>query len=271
MRAADIIEVALAKRMDDRHLLPFVLGICGAQGSGKSTIAAEIARRCRERGLRCAELSLDDLYLDGARRAELASVHPLLRTRGVPGTHNVALGIELITALGRDGVVQLPRFDKGQDEPVPKDDWPRFEGPADILILEGWCVGALPQDDDRLRQPVNILEETQDSQGIWRTYANSQLAGLYRCLFERINMLVMLKAPSFDVVAGWRIEQERGLRNACAKSGETLRANMSDHQIRDFVLLYQRITEHMLGMPNDWVDLMLHLSPERELMGFSEL
>ena len=82
--------------------LPQVVGICGAQGSGKSTLVAALAERLAEEGIAAATLSLDDLYFTRAERLRLASeVHPLFATRGVPGTHDIALGLGVLDALAR--------------------------------------------------------------------------------------------------------------------------------------------------------------------------
>lgn len=52
---------------------PLVLGLCGAEGSGKSTVAAALAHRFPGTAI----LSLDDLYLPLDERRRLArEVHP---------------------------------------------------------------------------------------------------------------------------------------------------------------------------------------------------
>lgn len=153
------IEAALARHRRPARQ-PFVLGIAGAQGSGKSTVAGVLAERHR-----CPVLSLDDLYLDGAKRTALAKrVHPLFRTRGVPGTHDVALGLRTIDALGKPGTTALPRFDKARDEPVTPE---ATAGAADLLIFEGWCLGARPQGPAALGRPINDLEARDDRDGTW--------------------------------------------------------------------------------------------------------
>lgn len=264
----DILAAALPAHFDRADRIPFVLGIAGAQGSGKSTAADGLARRLRDRGLRCALLSLDDLYLDRARRAALAAgVHPLLRTRGVPGTHDVAQGLAVIEALARPGTTALPRFDKARDEPSPSARWEPFEGPAEVLILEGWCLGAQPQPPEALVTPVNALERDADPTGGWRGYVNDQLATAYRPLFERIDLLALLAAPDFDTVADWRIEQERALRKRCIAEGRSTATLMSDAQVRGFVSYFQRITEQMLR--DAAADLVIALDRQRQVRTIS--
>ncbi len=255
--AADRVMTALLPRLARAGRAPFVLGICGAQGSGKSTVTAVLAGRLRAEGLNCAVLSLDDLYLSRAARQKLAeSVHPLLRTRGVPGTHDPALGLALIEALGRTGAVRLPRFDKARDEPGEGEP---HAGPADIILFEGWCVGVRPQMPDALVEPVNALERDHDAEGTWRRWVNDQLAGPYRALFDRIDMLALLAAPGFDVVADWRIEQEH----------RPDQRSMTDDEVRAFVAHYQRLTEHCLRHGPGWASLTIRLDAQRRPIGFS--
>ncbi len=160
---------------------PLVVGICGPQGSGKSTLTALLAWLLEARSLRTATLSIDDLYLTRAARERLAiEIHPLLRTRGVPGTHDPTLGLSVLDALARPEPVALPRFDKAVDDRAPTSDWPVFEGPADVVLLEGWCVGARAQPAAALADPINALERDEDPDGAWRGFANAALAGRTR-------------------------------------------------------------------------------------------
>lgn len=223
---------------------PLVVGVCGAQGSGKSTLAALLVRLLAARGLRTATLSLDDLYLPRAARERLArEVHPLLRTRGVPGTHDPTLGLAVLDALARPGPTPLPRFDKAADDRAPQTEWPLFEGPADVVLLEGWCVGARPQSPEALAAPVNALEAAEDPDGAWRAYANDALAGPYRALFDRIDRLVLLTAPDFATVRAWRGEQELKLRARLAAEGRDAARSMDDAALDRFLAHYQRVTE----------------------------
>lgn len=229
-----------------------LVGVCGPQASGKSTLTAVVRRLLLERGLTVALVSIDDLYLSRARRQALArDVHPLLATRGVPGTHDVAMGQVLFDALSRSGEVALPAFDKATDDPKPAEAWPRVQAPVDVILFEGWCVGARPQTPEDLAVPVNALEVDRDPQGVWRGYVNGQLAGPYRRLFDRLDTLVLLQPPGFEVVLAWRREQERKLRERLASQGGDLSRTMTDDQVADFIAHYERITRHILAeMPH---------------------
>lgn len=243
---------------------PLILGLCGAQGSGKSTLAEGLQDRMAARGVRSAILSLDDLYLDGASRAALAAqVHPLLRTRGVPLTHDVARGVAVIDAVRARQPTTLPRFDKARDEPAP--DTARVEG-VDLLIFEGWCVGAVPQEDAALVEPINPLERADDPAGIWRRAVNIALATDYAALFGRIDRLVLLAAPGFEVVTGWRLEQEEALRRRVAAEGGDTSGLMDAAAVARFVQHYERLTRHVLAEMPARADLILPLSAERRLL-----
>jgi len=240
---------------------PLVIGVCGAQGSGKSTVSAGLAERLRATGLSVALLSIDDIYVSREEREALASAHPLLRTRGVPGTHDVALGLRSIEACARAGASLLPRFSKRNDTREPESAWARIDGPVDILLFEGWCVGAVPQAAAALAEPVNALERIEDPDGRWRRYVNDHLGGEYQRLFDRIDRLILLAAPSFDCVAGWRREQEHKLR--ASLRSEDLGETLNDAEIDRFIQNYQRITQHILAEMPERADLTIRLDEER--------
>ena len=253
-----------------RDIMPLFIGLCGAQGIGKSTVTYEVATRLETDGYAVLVLSLDDLYLCRHDRISLAaSVHPLLRTRGVPGTHDIELGCSIFEAARRPGSLALPRFDKAIDDRLPPRLWPMLKTPFDIILLEGWCVGAIAQLDEQLCEPVNDLERYEDSIGIWRNYVNTMLAGPYKKLFSRFCSLVLLAAPNFEVVAGWRYEQELQLAEHVTRSQQRSNRTMNKCETERFILHYERLTRHILEeMPNR-ADLVLHLDSQRQLIGVS--
>lgn len=245
----------------------WVVGVCGTQASGKSTLCAVVARLLEEAGLAAAVLSIDDLYLTHEARQGLArDIHPLLATRGVPGTHDVELGLQLLDALARSGEVRLPRFDKARDTRLPQAEWDRFAGPADVVLFEGWCVGARPQAEAALAAPVNDLEREEDPEGLWRRYANARLAGPYQALFGRLDRLVLLQAPGFETVLGWRREQEAKLRTRLASGGEDLSRTLDEAALARFVAHYERLTRHILAEMPRRADVLARLGADRELL-----
>jgi D-glycerate 3-kinase len=187
-------------------------------------------------------------------------VHPLLATRGVPGTHDVAMMATTLQTLAtaRSGqTTRLPSFDKASDDRAPQDDWPAFEGRPDVIILEGWCVGAAPQDAGALSAPVNDLEAAEDADAAWRTYVNNQLAGDYRFFFAGFDLLVALTAPNFECVYAWRAQQEAALRLSSPDGAHV----MSEAQLARFIAHYERITRAMIESPR--ADLCIALATDR--------
>jgi D-glycerate 3-kinase len=242
----------------------FLVGICGPQGSGKSTTVAVVAALLEARGLKVATLSLDDLYLPRADREALArDVHPLLRTRGVPGTHDVALGLAVLDDLAGQGETALPRFDKASDDRAPVDAWPVVAGPVDVVLFEGWCVGARPEPPQALAAPLNALERERDPDGTWRAYVNAALAGPYRALFARLDLLVLLTAPDFETVLAWRREQEAKLRGRLAEAGQGADRAMSDEEVAVFVQHYERLSRHIAREMPARADLVVALDADR--------
>ncbi|GAA5524206.1 hypothetical protein Maes01_00760 [Microbulbifer aestuariivivens] len=239
-----------------------VVGLCGGQGSGKSTLTAFLTLVWGLIGVRSTGFSLDDLYLTRAERLRLGQqVHPLLATRGVPGTHDVALGIDTIQRLCRSGEgdqTPIPRFDKSIDDRAATSTWSHYRGPVDILLFEGWCVGALPWQG--AEEPINSLERLEDPEGHWRDYINQQLQGPYRQLFSMLDVLVMLKVPDMQSVLAWRTQQEHQLR--AARGG-----GMSDAEIVRFVQHYERITRNLLEEMPGRADCVLELGRDHAIAG----
>jgi len=241
---------------------PIVIGINGAQGSGKSTLADLLVYLFQQDQLKAVSLSLDDFYLTFQERAKLAEqVHPLFITRGAPGTHDIDLADGTIhQLLNNDDITRIPRFNKAADNRLPTSQWDSIIAPVDIIVLEGWCLGSEPQNKSALFQPINDLEQQQDPDGIWRHYANQQLHH-YKQLFSLIDSWIMLKAPSFDCVFNWRLEQEQKLKMTVNGDIKT----MSDAEIAHFIKHYQRITEHTLNTLPNKVNYMFELNEQREI------
>jgi len=242
------------------------VGINGAQGTGKSTLA-DYLRLALESGAgwRVAVLSIDDFYLTKVERQRLAEkIHPLLATRGVPGTHDMpmlASTIEQLRTLAATESLAIPRFDKAIDDRADIDSWPIVSGPIDLILLEGWCVGTMNQRDDELTQPINLLEEHEDASGTWRHFVNTQLTQAYADLFAQLDALIFLQAPGFGAICRWRTEQEKKLART---SSETAAGIMSDDQISLFIQHYERLTRWNLKTLPSSAEIVLQLNENHD-------
>ncbi len=251
---------------------PLLLGVNGAQGSGKSTLCSFLQMILTEAyGYKIAGFSIDDIYLTRTGRERLGrEVHPLLVTRGVPGTHDVDLGLQIIQALfnPEGGPVNIPAFDKTQDDRRPKAEWKMLEGPVDMVIFEGWCVGAIPQTEAELIEPINELEREEDSDGVWRAYVNDQLHNTYPKLFNQMDHLIMLKVPSMECVYQWRCLQEQKLAEKTAFTGDESLI-MDAEALKRFIMHYERITRHTLAEMPSRADLTLYLDNNHQFINLS--
>ena len=215
-------------------------GVAGGQGAGKSTLGRLLTEAGAFHGQRVAVLSIDDFYLTKAERERLAvDVHPLFRTRGPPGTHAIELLLETLAALMRGGDVAVPRFDKGVDDRAGE---MIVAGPVDVVVLEGWCVGAPPRPASESLAPINALERESDVAGAWRNAIDDALRGSYAELNKALDAVVFLKVPGLDAVRRWRLQQERE---------RPVAQRMTAAEVARFVAHYERITRRMLSeLPN---------------------
>lgn len=250
---------------------PITVGIQGAQGSGKTTLAAFLVYVFQQHfHIEAVSLSLDDFYLTRTQRQQkAASIHPLLATRGVPGTHDVALACQTLDQLQNGSVpVQIPRFDKAADDRLPEDEWTTITKPPQIIVMEGWCLAIPPQKDTALESPINTLEAEEDASGQWRQYVNQQLRDNYPALFGRLDLTLMLRAPGFDCIFDWRLEQEQTLRRHSQTSAPGV---MSAKQLARFIQFYQRLTEHGLDTLPSQVDYCYQLDTQRRIISLKHL
>lgn len=240
-----------------------VVGVCGAQGSGKSTLCRLLGTVLETAfGEPAVTLSIDDIYQTRERRQELAAkTHPLFATRGVPGTHDVALGLAIIgrlKSLGEDEVVRLPVFDKAMDTRLAPDRWRWQRGPVATVFFEGWCVGAVPEKEAALIDAINILEREQDRDRVWRRAVNEHLRGDYQQLFALIDVLILLRVDGMHRVFEWRRLQEHKLAaEVSARAADT--RIMTDEQVDRFIMHYERLTRHILSEMPDRADIVFDL------------
>ncbi len=238
-----------------------IFALSGLQGSGKSTLAAQVADLAEKRGLRVAVLSIDDFYLSRERRQRLArDVHPLLATRGPPGTHDLGLALETMENLRAGRAVRLPRFDKLADDRLPAAQWPTTEQRCDFVLLEGWFLKTPPQNSSDLIEPINALERDEDPDGSWRRWCNTALADDYPPLWRTIDALWFLQGPGFEVVPEWRWQQEQTLRAA-----DPGRAAMTRGEVGRFVQFFERVSRQALRTLPAIAERTVSLDTQRRL------
>lgn len=250
----------VARRLDEALACsgsPPVFGLAGLQGTGKSTLSAQMAALAKTRGLSVVVLSIDDFYLGRRERQTLGRrVHPLLATRGPPGTHDVALACATIDAL-HSANARLPRFDKIADRRLPPSRWPKVVRRPDLIILEGWFLKVPPENSEALRRPLNALERDEDAEGTWRRYCNDALA-TYAPLWQRLDHLLFLQGPGFEIVPDWRWQQEVSLQ--AANPG---RLAMSKAEVERFVLFFERVSRQALRTLPGIADETIRIDAQR--------
>jgi len=249
-----------------RSRRPYILGLSGLQGSGKSTLARVMKAQASARGWPTEVLSLDDFYYARSEREALArDVHPLLRTRGVPGTHEIELLLSVLAAVPQASerlAVTYPRFDKGRDTRLPPSRWPRITQRPALVIVEGWALGIRPQPLPALTRPVNRLEREEDPDGDWRHWVNKQLRG-YQPLWRKFDALIVLQAPGWDIVRRWRGEQEQELVARHAPLA------MDAATMTRFLMHFERLSCHALATLPALADTVVEYDDERHVTGLT--
>ena len=250
---------------------PVVIGISGAQGTGKTTLSYLLSQLLTKQQFKIAQFSLDDFYLTKNERKLLASQeHPLLCTRGVPGTHDTGMLLTKLHGLlhqKENQNIKIPKFNKADDERALEGNWSTVKGSVDAIFMDGWFVGATPLDPKMLEDPINELEKTEDITREWRKFINKQLSGNYQKIFSQINFLIFLEAPSFSQIYGWRKLQEEKLR----KRSPTAHGLMDDDQLFRFIQHYERLTQHCLAILPELADVIFLLDSDHRITGCSGL
>ena len=213
--------------------------------------------------MKVINFSIDDYYKTIKERKKFSKkTSHLFLTRGVPGTHDTKRLYRDIKKLKSKKFkkIHIPRFDKSIDDRSPKKKWSIINEKPDIIIFEGWCVGALDSKISDIKLPINLLEKKEDKKIIWRKIINQELKKNYKKIFNMINTLIFLKIPSFKYVYKWRLLQEKKLK--LLSKGNKI---MNKDQIKRFIMFYERITKSMLKETSKFADITIKLDTKHRL------
>jgi len=255
----------IAKKINKNS--PLIIGLAGGQGTGKTTITSIISLILKKYfKLKVFKISIDDFYKSRNERKKLSkNKHPLLMIRGVPGTHDYKIIYEFFKKVKNKkfSKLRLPKFDKSKDDRCNKKLWYKINSRPDVIILEGWCVGAKAQKNSQLSKPINNLEKIKDPYLVWRNYVNIQLKTHYKNLFKHLNETIYLKANNFRVLQKWRIKQEKTLWLKSKNKKNLKIMNMDD--IISFMQTYQRITQNMFKDAPKYASIVMELNSSHQI------
>ena len=255
----------IAKKVNKKKLL--IIGLAGGQGSGKTTISSILTLILQKYfKLNVFKVSIDDFYKTRKDRKLLSkNKHSLLMTRGVPGTHDTDLMLSFFKKIKDKNFksLQIPKFDKAVDDRCSKNLWYKIKSKPNVVILEGWCVGARAQSSSELKRPINLFEKNYDQDVKWRSYVNNQLKTKYKRLFIQLDGLLYLKAKNFSLLKEWRLKQERKLWSH-KKNKKKLKI-MSSEDVINFMQTYQRITQQMFKDALKGASIIMNLNSNHQI------
>ena len=246
---------------------PYFVGLAGGQGTGKTTISSLIKIILTKYfKLNVFRISIDDFYKTRKERINLSKrVHPMLLTRGVPGTHDIDMMLNFFrkSKSKKFKRLKLPTFNKAIDDRFSKKRWYDLKKRPDVVIFEGWCVGAKAEKNINLKKTINLMEKAKDQKLIWRKYVNDQLKTKYKNLYSQLNCLIYLKAKNFSLLQKWRLKQERKLRLKSEKNSNT--KIMSKEDVLSFMQTYQRITQNMFKNTPKYASIIFNLNNNHQI------
>ena len=255
----------ISKKADKKK--PYFVGLAGGQGTGKTTISSLIKIiLIKYFKLKVFKISIDDFYKTRKDRIRLSKrIHPMLLTRGVPGTHDINMMLSFFKKIKSKKFkrLKLPTFNKAIDDRFSKKHWYDLKNKPDVIIFEGWCVGAKSEKNNTLKKTINSMERAKDHKQIWRKFVNQQLKSKYKNLYSQLNCLIYLNAKNFRLLQKWRLKQERKLS---LKSKKKLKLKiMNTQNVLDFMQTYQRITQNMFKSMPRYASIILNLNSYHQI------
>jgi len=262
-----LIPICFWIKNKSNHKKPFLIGLAGGQGTGKTTTSS-IIKIILEKyfKLNVFKISIDDFYKTRKERVFLSKkIHPMLLTRGVPGTHDINMMLNFFKKVKSKKFksLQLPNFNKATDDRFAKKYWYNIKKRPDVIIFEGWCVGAKPEKNANLNKAINSMEKKKDQKKIWRKYVNQHLKLKYKDLYSQLNCLIYLKAKNFSLLQKWRLKQENKLWLKSKKNSK--HKIMNKENVISFMQTYQRITENMFKKMTKHASILINLGSDHQI------
>jgi len=246
---------------------PYFVGLAGGQGTGKTTISSLIRIiLIKYFKLEVFRISIDDFYKTRKERISLSKrIHSMLLTRGVPGTHDIDIMLSFFKKVKSKKFkrLKLPIFNKAIDDRFNKKKWYNLKKRPDVIIFEGWCVGAQYEKNNSLKRTINLMEKTKDQKQVWRKYVNDQLKSKYKRLYSQLNCLIYLKAKNFSLLQKWRLKQERKLWIKSKKNSNM--KIMTKENVLSFMQTYQRITQNMFRTMPKYASVIINLNSNHQI------
>ena len=246
---------------------PYFIGLAGGQGTGKTTSSSLIKIILTKYfKFKVFRISIDDFYKTRKERISLSKrVHPMLLTRGVPGTHDINMMLNFFKKVQSKKFkrLKLPTFNKAIDDRFNKKRWYDLKEKPDVIIFEGWCVGAKAEKINTLNKTINLMEKNKDKKKIWRKYVNQQLKSKYKNLYSQLNCLIYLRAKNFNLLQKWRLKQERKLLLSSKKNSKLKIMNKED--VLSFMQTYQRVTQNMFKNMPKYASIILNLNSNHQI------
>jgi len=265
--------LAEALRQDAKeHMRPLIVALAGPPCSSKALFADFLAKALGDSGCPALHVRVRDFRLSKHARERLCeTVHPLFAYPGQLGTHDTGELERVLLALRANSLTQplhIPSFDRAYDVRHAFSKWTVVNTLPRVVLVSGWTLGAVAQEDVALNQPVNDLERERDPDQKWRRATNNMARDHYQPLYGLFDRWVYSKPPSWDAVCQWNQRDHEVWIKRMSDRG----VQLSDEQRQGgeiFSQLSQRFALESVARLSRKSDYVLTLDADRRITSFA--